>query len=314
MRDRSDQYRDFCQQHPEMPLFLKDWWLDTVCGAGNWNAVTSGSDQHVTGVMPFYLVRKSFLRQIVMPPLTQHMGPWLSYPHDQKYASRLSFEKSTLSELIEQLPSYDRFVQNFSYRITNWLPFYWQGFQQTTYYTYRLPDLSNTDQLWNDLRSSVRSRIRKAEKTLTCRTLDDASAFYRINSLTFERQGKNPPYDQAFIERVYEVCQKHQAGQILAVSDHESRIHAALCLVWDDCTAYYLMGGADPSLRSSGAQSLLFWEAIKFAAQRVPQFDFEGSMHPAIERSFSAFGGVQTPYFNVSKANAKWLKLLLLLR
>jgi hypothetical protein len=39
--------------------------------------------------------------------------------------------------------------------------------------------------------------------------------------------------------------------------DAEGRIHAALYLVWDASYAYYLLGGADPRLRGSGAQSLL---------------------------------------------------------
>lgn len=313
MRDARDQYRSFCQQQPDLPLFLQDWWLDTVCG-DLWDAVISGSDRNITGVLPFYTVRKNFLRQLVMPPLTQHLGPWLNYPADQKYTSRLSFEKNTLAELIDQLPKFDRFVQNFSYRVTNWLPFYWQGFRQTTYYTYRLPDLSDTNQLWGDLRSSVRSRVRKAEKTLTYRPSDDVAAFYRINTLTFRRQGRQPPYPQAFVERIYRACQEQNAGQILTAEDDGGVVHAALLLVWDRHTAYYLMGGADPDLRSGGAQSLLFWRAIEFAAQRVGQFDFEGSMHPGIERSFSAFGGVQTPYFQVSKAEARWLRVALALK
>ena len=35
-------------------------------------------------------------------------------------------------------------MQNFHYGITDWLPFYWEGYRQTTRYTYMLKDIRNT--------------------------------------------------------------------------------------------------------------------------------------------------------------------------
>ena len=61
-------------------------------------------------------------------------------------------------------------------------------------------------------------------------------------------------------------------------------------------SAYDLMGGSDPSLRTSGAMSLLMWEAIKFAGQVTRRFDFEGSMLQPVERFFRAFGGRQVRF------------------
>jgi len=81
----------------------------------------------------------------------------------------------------------------------------------------------------------------------------------------------------------------------------------------DTSYAYYLLGGADPRLRSSGAQSLLFWEAIKLASRKNLKFDFEGSMIEPIERVFRAFGAVQVPYLQIYGA-APLVKILLLIR
>src|SRR5260370_7073664 len=81
----------------------------------------------------------------------------------------------------------------------------------------------------------------------------------------------------------------------------EGRIHAAVYIIWDDRSAYYLMGAADPELRNSGATSLLLWEAIQFAATVTRSFDFEGSMIESIERFFRAFGAKQKPYFHISR-------------
>ena len=62
------------------------------------------------------------------------------------------------------------------------------------------------------------------------------------------------------------------------------------------------MGGGDPHLRTSGAGSLLIWEAIQRASADSQVFDFEGSMLRPVERFFRAFGGRQTPYPHVSRA------------
>lgn len=41
-----------------------------------------------------------------------------------------------MNYFIDNLPKFDYFNMNFHYSITNWLPFYWRGFKQTTRYTY----------------------------------------------------------------------------------------------------------------------------------------------------------------------------------
>ena len=79
--------------------------------------------------------------------------------------------------------------------------------------------------------------------------------------------------------------------------------------MWDENSAYYLMGGGDPDLRNSGAASLVLWEAIKHASTVTGKFDFEGSMNESIERFFRGFGGRQELAFNVSKTNSKLLHI-----
>ena len=80
---------------------------------------------------------------------------------------------------------------------------------------------------------------------------------------------------------------------------------AVAYVVWDGNAAYYLLGGADPALRTSGASSLLLWEALRRARDVTDVFDFEGSMLAPVERFFRGFGAVQTPYLRVSRATAR---------
>ena len=123
--------------------------------------------------------------------------------------------------------------------------------------------------------------------------------------MTFERQGITIPYSYEFVARLDRACVKYNARKILFAEDEKGKIHAAIYIVWDDNAAYYLMGGGNPNLRTSGATSLLIWEAIKFSASVSKAFDFEGSMIEPIERFFRAFGAIQTPYHKITKMNKK---------
>ena len=87
-------------------------------------------------------------------------------------------------------------------------------------------------------------------------------------------------------------------------------MHAAIYLVWDKYSAYYLIGGSDPKLRNSGATSLALWEAICFASTVTKSFDFEGSMIESVERFFRGFGGNQVSYFHIWKFNSILIEIL----
>jgi hypothetical protein len=91
------------------------------------------------------------------------------------------------------------------------------------------------------------------------------------------------------------------ARKIFIAEDDQGRRHAGVYMVWDENSAYYLMGGGDPALRNGGAASLCMWEAVKYASTVARSFDFEGSMLESVERFFRGGGAVQMPYFSVWK-------------
>jgi len=301
-------YRKLCSEEPSIPLFSQAWWLDALADDG-WDVVLVESGGQIVASMPF-VIRKWFGRIILgLPPLTQTLGPWIREV-DGKQASRLARQKDLMQQLIAALPRYDHFSGNWHFSQTNWLPFYWAGFTQTTRYTYRLPDLSNQDTLWSGLRENIRTDIRKAEGRFGLRVRNDLGfdAFLHLNIQTFERQGKDLPYSKNLVARLDEACVEKDARRIFIAEDSQGRAHAGIYLVWDQNSAYYLMGGGDPELRKSGATSLCLWEAIKFASTVTKSFDFEGSMIEPRERFFRAFGAEQTPYFAVSHMPSKLIR------
>ncbi|HQU70718.1 MAG TPA: GNAT family N-acetyltransferase [Calditrichia bacterium] len=304
MSNPRQKYRELCKAEERIPLCSRDWWLDAVAGPEGWDVVLAESGSGVVGALPYVLKRKwLFFNVIQMPRFSTGMGVWLQYPPDQKYHSRLSFEARVISELIEQLPPFHRFFQRFQPDFTNWLPFFWKGFEQTTRYTYVLKDLSDPEALFRGFRDNIRREIRKAAKIVSVCESEDAGLMYHMNSLTFKRQGREMPFSLQEFARLDEALKARNSRRIFLAKDQSGNLHSALYLMYDAHCAYYLMGGSDPGFRNSGAASLLMWEAIKFAAGVSRKFDFEGSMMAPVERFFRAFGAVQTPYFSIYKNN-----------
>ncbi|AGA88904.1 putative methicillin resistance protein [Thioflavicoccus mobilis 8321] len=310
-----DRYRALCEVEPTIPLFSRAWWLDALAGEDHWDVAVVESGGQIVASMPYVIRHRWGRLSLSHPPLTQTLGPWLRET-GAKQAPRLARQKELMQKLIQALGKYDHFGANWHHSQTNWLPFYWAGFSQTTRYTYRLPDICDEEKLWSGFRENIRGDIRKAEGRfgLQVRTGLRLDTFLRLNVQTFERQGKDLPYSRDLVEKLDEACQRRNARQVFIAEDEQGRAHAGVYIVWDANSAYYLMGGGDPELRKSGATSLCMWEAIKFASTVTKSFDFEGSMIEPVERFFRAFGAEQTPYFAVSHTPSKLIRAAQCLR
>ena len=284
-------------------FFEQPWWLDAVA-PDQWGEIIVKRGEDICARLPYVQKKKYGLKAITMPPYTQTLGPWLR-PSEARYAKQISEQKDLMNELIAQLPVFDYFCQNFSPSITNWLPFFWAGFQQTTMYTYRINDLSDHERIWHDFLDRTRRAIRKAEKNVVVRSDLGLDQLIQVNAMTFDRQGLQLPYHPDLIANIDNACVAHNARRMFFAEDTQGRIHAAIYIVWDSETARYLLGGGDPALRQSGAHYLLIWEAIKFASTVSLSFDFEGSMIKPIEHFFRSFGAIQTPYYQISKMNRR---------
>jgi lipid II:glycine glycyltransferase (peptidoglycan interpeptide bridge formation enzyme) len=196
------------------------------------------------------------------------------------------------------------FYQRFTTEFTNWLPHYWTHFKQTTRYTYIIEDLSDINQVWEDVRHSTKRKINLALKSgikvVTDLSLDK---LLDLNELTFKRQKLPVPYSREHVYRIDEACVKNNARKMFFAVDGAGQVHAAVYIVYNQKAAYYLIGGADPAINTCGAHFLALWEAIKFAGQVSYSFDFEGSMYENIESVFRGFGAVQKPYMEITRGN-----------
>lgn len=303
-----DRYRKLCEDEPTIPIFSLDWWLDAVCGDA-WDVCLVEKGGQIVASMPYHIKRRWGFTFITQPTLTQTLGPWLR-PSDAKYSNRLALEKERLTGLVDDLPRFDYFSQNWHYANKNWLPLYWRGFQQTTRYTYVIDGLVDLSRVYSEFTSSYRNKIRKASRVV--QIVDDLglSVFFDINRLTFERQGLKIPYSFDFLQKTDNILRHRGKRKILFAKDENGIVHSALYLIWDRQSSYVHMVGEDPAFRSSGAGILLIWEAIRFTSEvlGLDKFDFEGSMIEGVERVRRDCGGKQIPYFSISKAPSRSLR------
>jgi len=289
-----DTYHTFCRDHAaQLPVFYQDWYLDAVCNDGTWGAAIVEDGDQVVGVWPWFRKKRFGFTYLAMPLFTKFMGPWI-VPGIADHRQQLRW----IQELAGQLPKVDCIKADCHYQFANWLPLYWQGFRQTTRYSYQLDLTRDLGELRKGLNRNMRRNIKNAASLVRVSALDDPELFYRINTLSFERQGLRIPYSFADFKRHDAALRQKGARHMYLAQDDQGNIHSVAYLIRDQQSAYYHLSGDDPDYRDSGSGILMIWEGIRYAREElgVPTFDFEGSMMKAVGAIRRQFGAIPVPY------------------
>lgn len=284
---------DLVHASPQGSVFYYSWWLNAV--GGDTRVLGCFQGGRLEAGMPLLSKKRWFWEACLMPQLTQTWGVVMA-PMPGKEVSIASRQMGICQALAGHMRRYPIFMQAFSPNFHNWLPFHWQGYKEKSGLTYVLEDLGDPDRMLGDMHQNTRNLIKKAQKNQIDVAECGLEVLLDMSRKSFERQGDRLHYSPELLKNIYEQARAHEAGACFAARDPEGRVHGAALLVWDHHRAYYLVGGGDPNLRSSGASSLLLWHLILFAAQRSEVFDFEGSMVPGVEHSFRSFGARQQSY------------------
>lgn len=312
-------YRKLCEtEGSTIPLFLQYWWMDTVCADKQWDVFLAyDSDGSIAGALPFLLGSKLGLHYIVQPQLTQFNGPWLRPCDDLPYRLQLQRRQEICLQLISQLQTLgvSYYNQNCPPSFSDWLPFHWNGFSQSTRYTYVYPDISDTAALLD--RMSQSERHRKIERVLsTCVSTDEVSPslFAKMHNDYCQRKGSYDLIPAALIERVCSTALANGHGLIAGLKDSESgQLLGAAFAVFDDRWGHYLMHATTGDDRSGLGKSLI-WNLVVQLSGKTASFNFEGSMDRGLEYFYRSFGAEQVQYFNISKTFNPLFGLLLKMR
>jgi lipid II:glycine glycyltransferase (peptidoglycan interpeptide bridge formation enzyme) len=305
MESNKNRYKIFCDSHPDIPLFSQYWWMDAACIGKTWDVLLVEKSGEIIATMPYLINKKLGFKYILQPQLTQTNGVYICYPIGQSENERLSFEKMVCSEIIAKLEKtgISFFLQNFHHKFTNWLPFFWKGFSQTTRYTYLIENIKDLNKVFKNFSPAKQRQIRKAQKVgITIDSHLSAEEFYDFHCKVLKQKGENNLNSKEVELSIIKTALQHGNGVILTAKDLAGNLHSALFLVWDNNSAYYLIPATDVRFRSSGASTLIVYEAIRYVQEKCISFDFEGSMSENIENSYKQFGTKQIPYHQIKKS------------
>lgn len=305
IHNSKNRYRELADER--LPIFHQPFWLDAVCG-NNWDVAMLENANSIIASLPYTTIKKPLGLYSTMPSFTQFLGPFLNLP-DAKYSNYLSSEMNVLNELIKSLPAFSYFEQNWNYEVQNWLPFHWQGYKQTSKFTYVLNNIKDYELLWGNMRENIRREIRKAEKN-EIKILSGLPFKNLIEIIQKIADSRKFKMNHGILKSIFDSCEKNDCSLCNYAQNRSGNILSVVFVVWDQKKAYYIIGGKNPDFENKGSASLLFWETIKMVSGKVDVFDFEGSMIQSIEKYFRGFGSAQMQYNVIYKSGRKWQERL----
>jgi hypothetical protein len=291
------EWESLVRQSAQGTLFHSRLWLDAL-----------GEPYKLFGWFTGGQLRGGFAAGIVGPKaasapysaLTPYLG-LLFAEGDTKYVTRISTEKQISRAFAVFLKQHFNSVQfRFPPEIIDLQPFIWEGFQIQLRYTYRL-ELRDIDAMLANMDKRCRRDLVAAEKQgIKIESDVPFTEVLPLCEMSLKRSGVETSALMV-AERVEAVLRHAGRCRGFLARSREKTPLGAVWIVWDEKRAYYLLGGYSDPMKSGNAVALALWHAIQFTALdlRLSEFDFEGSMVPAIERFFRKFGGTIKPTYTV---------------
>ncbi|HKK79810.1 MAG TPA: GNAT family N-acetyltransferase [Phaeodactylibacter sp.] len=302
-------YGAFCES-ANVPDFNRPWWLDVVCGPGNWGvAMAEDKKGEIAAALPYFKSKVKGLPALRQPPLMPYMGLW-RYPAYQQasVAKRFTLDRQLIPQLLKQLPRVVLHTQKLHPSTVNWLPFYWAGYQQQLRYHFIVPQLQDEQALYRNFNRSVKYSITHGPEQLEIVEGEDVASLFSLLTDTFDRQGLSLPITLDLVKRLDEAVQHNGRRQLLFAQHKGSgALHSGVFLLHTAGVSYPLMAGNGPGSRQTGAFQYLMWSCFRESAAYSRKFNFLGSVMPNVAPGLNGFRAVPIPYFEIYRA---WPKAL----
>ena len=290
-------------------IFHEPWWLD-VTMQGKAEMVEARDHGKVVGRMYYLRNNRYGIVSSNMPPFTHFLGPAI----DPGTGSPLTRHLKTLSitaDLIEKLPRFAAFRQKMHRGITDALAFQAAHFETFVQFTYEItPDEEQA--IWSRMRDKTRNAIRNGEKFHEITDALDPDGFIDFYRRNVKILGLTENVDLEIARRLIRRCLEQRCGKFLVAKDAQGADKAAIFIVWDRHSCYYLMSTRAPD-SSYGAIPALLWSAIKFSIASGRIFDFDGAISEGAVKLFLGFGSVTAPRYIIERSTSAY-KLLRVMR
>lgn len=261
----------------------------------------------------FYLFQTRIfgISYIKNPVTTPHNG--LIYKNDNINNYKWhSLEKSIHQCIAEFFQSLRTGILQFSLPpgVKDVQPYLWKRFKVSPSYTYRIDLNADWEEISSHFDAKLKSDINKAKKDiLRVEKTTEMSLVLGLVKKSFERQNKGMSYE--YFDKILNQFATPENSFAFITWQDDQPSATSMC-VYDNDTAYYILGGYNKENHHRGAGSSCIMAAIEYAKELgMKTFDFEGSMIPAIESYFRGFGGELTVKYSVHRA---WLPIEMMLK
>lgn len=267
------------------------------------------SDGQLSGGCALKSSKLKMFKILTNPGFAPHCGFFLKQEATQN-AQKIATLKSAMKSLIAYIDElhYPLVDISFDPEIQDVQMFQWSGFRVHPAYTYRLDLNKSEEELWSNVHSSRRNRIKKLEAEGL--TVNSSLEVDRIaNIINTRLNSKAVSFDSTLFQKIISESISSNHG-IAMIAEKDGQDVASSFALLHGAFAYYLFGGTSVGNSDQGA-SLSLWKLILESKSRgLSVFDFEGSMLPGIEQFFRSFGGELVPYYRIKKASL-WMEGLL---
>jgi len=184
-------------------------------------------------------------------------------------------------------------------------PLTWGGWSDLVYYTYSL-DLASHDDA--NASKSVKYNLRKANaNNIAIKQVLDASLFYKLFSMTFERQNIKPPVQETYFKKMFDLLRDQGSCEMWVAETPEGEKACAYNIVWDNKRAYSWIAATNTDLRLVGANVMLDWEIFKHLKENgFKEYNmFRGNL-PQLTTYATNFNPQLAPYYGVEKSSLRY--------
>lgn len=163
-----------------------------------------------------------------------------------------------------------------------------------------LKKAENFDQILMDVRTVRRQEYNRCVRNeFTIEESNDISILDFLHEKTFERQGVKRSKSEIFLAtKLANESLVKGFGRLLICRNVKGAPTSASLFLFDDKTAYYLIGANDPDYRKDGTGSYIMFEQIRyFLEQGLSYVDFMGINSPFRGDFKTSFGAIPKPFF-----------------
>lgn len=291
-----DFWNEFVDESPEGSIYGKTWYLDALQVEYKILVVVNGKE-----IFAGIVLTKNEINTYSNPLLCKYLGIFFKNLDGTK--QKVESKKIKLAEqIINEIKDIKTFDYTFHPNFKNWLPYYWNGYKQTTKYSYRISLIDKKeDEIFKNFTRELRNRIKKFQKIdFVVNYNNNFNEIYNLIENTYAKQGGKSPFKKEMLRNIFEKLEKQDSIKYINVFK-EYQLLSFVVLIYDKQSAYLVFHGFDDKNNIPGAHEFAIYEAIKEFSNTHQIFDFEGSMIKEIESFYRKFGGDLVEYYQIYK-------------